>query len=65
MAKNPFAQKSAAELTATITELRQNLYGLQRKTQFNQLSGVRQIRKMRRELAQALTALRATDASTT
>jgi ribosomal protein L29 len=60
MAKNPFAQK-----TATITELRQNLYGLQRKTQFNQLSGVRQIRKMRRELAQALTALQATDASTT
>ena len=65
MAKNPFAGKLAAELVATIAELRQNLYGLERKTQFKQLSGVRQIRQTRKELAQALTALRQAEASTT
>jgi ribosomal protein L29 len=64
MAKNPFAGKSGAELSAMIAELRQNLYGLERKTQFKQLSAVRQIRQTRKELAQALTSLRQADTST-
>lgn len=63
MAKNPFAGKSGAEISAAAAELRQGLYGLKRKTQFKQLSAVRQIRQVRKELAQALTALRQADPS--
>lgn len=49
--------KSKEELTSMVAELRDTLYGLRRKRFMGQLSDVRDIRSIRKDIARLLTAI--------